>query len=57
MTVSMKVDANRKSPDSDYDVSLQIFKAGDNKPFAELEKNLGEVNCRKRVNILSALFR
>jgi len=38
MTVSMKVDANRKSSDSDYDVSLQIFKAGDNKPFAELEK-------------------
>jgi len=39
MTVSMKVDENRKSPDSDYDVALQIFKAGDSEPFAELEKN------------------
>lgn len=38
MTISMKVDENRKSPDSDYDVALQIFKAGNSKPFAELEK-------------------
>lgn len=39
MTVSMKVDQNRNSPDADSDVVFQIFKASDSEPFAKPDSN------------------
>lgn len=40
MTVSMKVEKNRNSPDADSDVAFQIIKTGDSEPFAKPNSNL-----------------